>query len=170
LRKASKREGEIFIELHPTILSWTAQPKIQFNGRIELASGIDMAGDVLISTNGNEPLEEFAPKVFSRLGIARFEERQDEGFVEGRYFRGCGVGIEVMVAIAGVPGFEGYRFGVGLQVETDDGPNGQYLQEHAHTLARLFSENGWRCFVPDDLGTAGSENEGKVYDPRWPKR
>lgn len=67
------------------------------------------------------------------------------------------------MALADTPGLDEYRFWVSLEPETSAAVGGGYLQEHAHTVACLLSERGWRCFVPDDFGNAGEKNEGTIY-------
>ncbi len=123
-----------------------------------------MIGHIFISTESSEqPLEEFARRLFSRLGVAQFEERESSNDVDEHYFRGCSAGIEVTVALADTRSLEGYRFWVTLEPELSGGLDGHYLHDHAYTLAQLFSRHGWRCFVPDDFTTVGGEHEGKVY-------
>ncbi len=84
-------------------------------------------------------------------------------YVEGHYFRGVAVGIEVTVAYADEQGLQDYRFWVLLEPEPPGIQDGHYLHEHAHTLAHLFSQHGWRCFVPDDFTTVSGDHEGKIY-------
>lgn len=123
-----------------------------------------MFGHIFIATESSEqPLEDFARRLFSRLGVARFEERESSNYVDEHYFRSCAVGIEVTVALADTRGLEGYRFWVALDPEFSGSLDGHYLQDHAHRLAQLFSQHGWRCFVPDDFTTIGGEHEGRVY-------
>ena len=122
-----------------------------------------MFGHIFISTDSEtQPLEEFARRLFSRLGVARFEERESSNYVEGHYFQGIAVGIEITVAYADEQGLQDYRFWVSLQPEPP-GIHGDYLHEHAHTLAQLLSQHGWRCFVPDDFTTVSGDHEGKIY-------
>ena len=47
-----------------------------------------------------QPLEEFARSVFSRLGVADVEERESSNYVEGHYFLSTALGIEVVIAFA----------------------------------------------------------------------
>ena len=111
-----------------------------------------------------QPLEEFARRLFCRLGVAHFEERESPNYVEGRYFRSIALGLEVVIAYADAEGLGSYRFCVTLEAEQSAGHDASYLQDHAHTLARLLSQHGWRCFVPDDVATVGGEHEGRVYE------
>ncbi len=123
-----------------------------------------MFGHIFISTDSaTQPLEEFARRLFSRLGVAHFEERESSNYVEGHYFRGIAVGIEITVAYADEQGLQDYRFWVSLEPEPPGIQDGHYLHEHAHTLARLLSQHGWRCFVPDDFTTVSGDHEGKIY-------
>ena len=112
----------------------------------------------------DQPLEEFSRRLFSRLGVAHFEERESSNYVEGHYFRAIALGIEVVIAHSDTRGLEDYRFCVTLTTEQSAGFDTGYLQEHAHTLARLLSQHGWRCFVPDDVLTVAGETEGRVYE------
>ncbi len=123
-----------------------------------------MFGHVFIATDSSQQsLEEFARRLFSRLGVAHFEERESSNYVEGHYFRSVAVGIEITVAYADEQGLQDYRFWISMQPEPSGNPDGNYLHEHAHTLAQMLSQHGWRCFVPDDFGTVGGEHEGRVY-------
>lgn len=112
----------------------------------------------------DQPLEEFARRIFSRLGVARFEKRESSNYVEGHYFCAVALGIEVVIAHADTQGLDVYQFCVTLTAEQSAGFETGYLQDHAHTLARLLSQHGWRCFVPDDVTTVGGEHDGKIYE------
>jgi hypothetical protein len=112
----------------------------------------------------DQPLEEFARRIFSRLDVAHFEEHESSNYVEGHYFRAIALGIEVVIAHADTQGLDGYQFCVTLTAEQSAGFETGYLQDHAHTLARLLSQHGWRCFVPDDVLTVAGETEGRVYE------
>lgn len=116
------------------------------------------------ATSKDQPLGEFSRRLFSRLGVAHFEERESSNYVEGHYFRAIALGIEVVIAFADTRGLEDYRFCVTLTAEQSAGFDTGYLQEHAHTLARLLSQHGWRCLVPDDVLTVAGEAEGRVYE------
>jgi len=60
-----------------------------------------MFGHIFIATDSdNQPLEDFARRLFSRLGVARFEERESSNYVDGQYFRSIALGIEIEVAYA----------------------------------------------------------------------
>ena len=112
----------------------------------------------------DQPLEDFARRLFSRLGLAQFEERESSNYVEGHYFHSIALGLEVVISYADSKGLETYRFCVTLIAERSAGHNTSYLQDHAHTLARLLSQHGWCCLVPDDVATVGGEHEGRVYE------
>ncbi len=112
----------------------------------------------------DQPLEEFARRIFSRLGVAHFEERESSNYVGGHYFRSIALGIEVVIAFADSKGLEEYRFCVALTAEQSAGYDTSYLQNHAQTLARLLSAHSWRCFVPDDATTVAGDAEGTIYN------
>jgi hypothetical protein len=124
-----------------------------------------MHADIYIrAASKDQPLEEFARRIFSRLGVAHFEERESSNYVEGHYFRSIALGIEVVIAHADAQGLDDYQFCMTLTAEQSAGYDTGYLQDHAQTLARLLSQHGWRCFVPDDVTTVGGENEGTIYE------
>ena len=123
-----------------------------------------MFGHIFISTDSATlRLEEFARELFSRLGVSRFEERESSNYVEGHYFRGAAVGIDMKIAYADEQGLQDYRFWISMQPEAPGIADGGYLHQHAHTLAQLLSGHGWRCFVPDDFTTVSGDHEGKIY-------
>ncbi len=129
-----------------------------------MAVSSDMYAEIYIrAALKDQPLEEFSRRVFSRLGVAHFEERESSNYIEGHYFRAVALGIEVVIAFSDTRGLEDYRFCLTLTAEQSAGFDTGYLQEHAHTLARLMSLHGWRCFVPDDVLTVAGEQEGRVY-------
>ena len=124
-----------------------------------------MHADIYIRAASKEqPLEDFARRIFSRLGVAHFEERESSNCVEGHYFRSTALGIEVVIAHADAEGLDNYRFCMTLTAEQSVGYDTGYLENHAQTLARLLSQHGWSCFVPDDTATVRGENEGTIYE------
>ena len=123
-----------------------------------------MHAEIYIRASNDQPLEEFARRIFSRLGVAHFEERESSNYVEGHYFRSIALGLEVVIAMADTQGLEGYQFCITLTAEQSAGYDTSYLQDHAQTLARLLSAHGWRCFVPDDVTTMKGEAEGTIYE------
>ena len=123
-----------------------------------------MHAEIYITASKNQPLEEFARRIFSRLGVAHFEERESSNYVDGRYFRSIALGFEVVIAMADTQGLEEYRFCLTLTAEQSAGCDTGYLPDHARTLARLLSAHGWRCFVPDDPTTLKGESEGTIYE------
>jgi hypothetical protein len=126
-----------------------------------------MFGHVLICTVANdEPLEQFSQVLFGHLGVTHVEERESSNYVEGFYFRGIAFGIDGNLAYADERGLSGYRFWLSVRPTQRGGRSGDYLHEHAHSLALFFSSFGWRTFVPDDFSTVASENEGTVYLPQ----
>jgi hypothetical protein len=125
-----------------------------------------MHADIYIRASKDQPLEEFARLIFSRLGVARFEERESSNYVDGHYFRSIAHGLEVVIALADTQGLEEYRFRLTLTAEQSAGCDTSYMQDHAETLARLLSAHGWRCFVPDDVTTIKGEDEGTIYEAR----
>lgn len=108
-------------------------------------------------------MEEFARRIFSLLGVAHFEERESSNCFGGRYFRAVAVGIEVVIRLAD-SALEEFEFCMILEAEQSAGFDTNYLQDHAHTLARLLSANGWRCFLPDDPAKVGGEFDGTIYE------
>ena len=114
--------------------------------------------------SNNQPLEDFSRRLFSRLGVAHFEERESSNYVEGHYFQACALGIEIVIAHSDTRGLENYRFCITLKAEDSIGHNTSYLQDHAHTLARLLSKHGWRCFVPDAANSVSGEHDGQIFE------
>ena len=62
------------------------------------------------SSSQDQPLEESARRLFSRLGVSQFEERESSHYADGHYFRGAALGFEVVIALADTRGLETYRF------------------------------------------------------------
>jgi hypothetical protein len=124
-----------------------------------------MHAEIYIKALKDQPLEEVARRIFSRFGVAHFEERESSNYVEGHYFRSIALGLEVVIALADRRGLgEDYRFCIALTAEQSAGYDTSYLQDHAQTLARLLSAHGWCCFVPDDVTTDGGEAKGTIYE------
>lgn len=123
-----------------------------------------MFGHVFISTDSaTQPLDDFVRLLFRRLGVADFAEGESSNYVEGFYFRAIAVGIEMTVAYADEQGLQDYRFWISMRPERIGVVDGEYLHQHAHTVAQLLSQQGWRCFVPNDFTTVSGDHEGKVY-------
>ena len=123
-----------------------------------------MFGHVFIHTASNdEPLEQFASLLFERLGITRFHERESSNYVEGFYFLGTAFGIEGALAYADEQGLPDYRFWLSIEPVQHGAPGGDYLHQHALSLAALLSTFGWRTFVPNDFCTVAGDHEGTVF-------
>ena len=110
------------------------------------------------------PLEEFPRRLYSLFGVARFEKRLSSNYIDENYFCAIALGIEVVIAFNDTRGLEDYDFWVTLTAAQCSGFDTSYLQDHAHTLARLISQNGWRCFVPDAAFSLADQIKGTVYE------
>ena len=119
----------------------------------------------------DQPLKDFAAQMFGWLGIPSFEEEW-WGKGDVQMFVGSAVGVTVTISKTPfqywmephrVPNLEKYAFKISLS------PQGKsrvpdYLVHHAHMLALRLSQDGFRCFIPNDEMTVKSEEDGKVYD------
>jgi hypothetical protein len=120
---------------------------------------------------GDQPLKDFATRMFGWLGIHTFQE--DFGGRDGdeQVFVGSAVGITVVIETNGANAGQGahktnlekYPFKITLAAQ-DTRQAADYLVQHAHVLAWRLSHEGYRCFIPKDLVRARSEQDGMIYD------
>ena len=104
-------------------------------------------------------VEEFAHRVFQKLGISRTQSRGFPNQDERVAYIGSAAGIEFSV-------FEtwdtDYRFCVSLGL-AESSQSAEYLVEHAHFLAFQWSRDGWCCRVPKKERAFGHERKEIVY-------
>jgi hypothetical protein len=104
-------------------------------------------------------VEDFAHRVFHKLGISRIQTRGFPNQDERVAYIGSAAGIEFSV-------FEtweaDYPFCVSLGL-AGSSQSAEYLVEHAHFLAYQFSRDGWRCRVPKKESAFGHERKEVVY-------
>ena len=115
-------------------------------------AGIDIKAD-------EKSVEEFARRVFHKLGISRVETRGFPNQDERVAYVGAAAAIEFSVSETWE---RDYPFHVSLGL-AGSSQSAEYLVEHAHFLAYQWSRDGWRCRVPKKESAFGREREEVVY-------
>jgi len=126
---------------------------------------MDTRGTIFVRppTSG-QSLKDFASHLFGWLGVSNFtEDCFGSGKVDVQRFIGSAVGITVEIRerdkkVLGQYPFIIYLSPQGTSMAAD------YLVQHSHTLAWRLSRDGFRCFVPKDIATVHSEQDGMIYD------
>ena len=108
----------------------------------------------------SEPVEQFARRVYQKLGIAKMEERFLPNQDSRSYYVGSAAGIEFHVGPQN--GKLGYPFFVSFGLDPSS-QSAEYLVEHAHFLAYRWSRDGWQCLVPDSESAFRHLRSEQVY-------
>ncbi len=104
-------------------------------------------------------VEDFARRVFQKLGISRVETRVFPNQDERVAHIGSAAGIEFSVYET----FNSdYPFCITIEL-AGSGQSAEYLVEHAHFLAYQWSRDGWCCRVPKNESAFGHERKEVVY-------
>lgn len=126
---------------------------------------MDTRGTIFVRPPASDQsLSDFASHLFGWLGIPRFTDECFGGWkVDIERFIGSAVGITVEIRANNKRVLEQYPFIIYLSPQ---GTNmaADYLVQHAHTLAWRLSRDGFCCFVPKDIATVRSEQDGMIYD------
>lgn len=112
---------------------------------------------------GGQSLENFAKHIFAWFEISQFDEDFVGRDYEERSFIGSALGITVRIQENGSKNLEKYSFCISFSLQGTK-QAAEYLAQHAHMIAWRLSHEGFRCFVPKDIITVRSEQDGMVYD------
>ncbi len=126
---------------------------------------MDTRGTIFVRplTSG-QSLKDFASHLFGWLGISNFaEDCFGSGKVDVQRFIGSAVGITVEIRENNQRGMEQYPLIIYLSPQGTS-MAADYLVQHAHTLAWRLSREGFRCFVPKDIVTVHSDQDGMIYE------
>jgi hypothetical protein len=114
-----------------------------------------------IDVNADEKsVEDFAHRVFQKLGISCIETRGFPNQDERLAYLGSAAGMEFSVCETWETDYP-YSVSLGLAGSSQ---SAEYLVEHAHFLAYQWSCDGWRCRVPKKESAFGHERKEVVYD------
>jgi len=119
----------------------------------------------------DQSLKNFATRMFAWLEIQKYEEEFTGRDGEDQVFVGSAVGITVVIGqkrttsgrATDKTDLAKYPFAIELAAQ-ETRQAAEYLAQHAHILAWRLSHEGYRCFIPKDIVTARSEQDGMVYD------
>jgi hypothetical protein len=109
----------------------------------------------------DETLDSFVRDLEKSIGCLPWEERESSNYVEGRYFRGLSLGLEVTVAVADSNEFKNYDFWLYFEPEIDCRIDQQFLAGLSDCVARRLVISDYEVFRPLNFGRLG--NGGILY-------